>query len=80
MDGSEVVARLRIRPDWASIPIVVVSGRDAVGSTEAMPGYVAVARGEGLTPGETMGWLHQLLATGATAQSASPELTAEPPR
>ena len=62
MDGSEVIRQLDSGSPGKHIPIVVVSGQDEAEAADVWPGYIAVTRGEGLMPGDTMQWLQRILS------------------
>lgn len=78
MDGRELIEQLRADPSSRGIPIVVVSGRDDTGSTDALVSGIVVAKGGGVTPGETLGWIRHI--AGATAMvSPTPSALSEAP-
>jgi CheY-like chemotaxis protein len=63
LDGLQVIERIRSTPAWRHIPIVVVSGQDEPDNREALMGAMMVAKANGLTPGEVVQWIQNVIDT-----------------
>jgi signal transduction histidine kinase/CheY-like chemotaxis protein len=61
MEGAQVIHAVRARPEWAEIPIVVVSGQDETMVKAMTTGPLLLARSNGLTPAELLRWLQSWL-------------------
>ncbi|MFH1084999.1 MAG: ATP-binding protein, partial [Chloroflexota bacterium] len=61
MDGWQLTAAIRSNPLCGRMPIVIISGQDEVDSLEPLRGTVAIARGEGFAPAETIHWIQDSL-------------------
>ena len=77
-DGSEVIAAMKANAAWADIPIVAVSGQDAMAEQALLPGALTVARSEGMHLTDCLAWLRAVLAPALTVPAgngASPPAT-----
>ena len=70
MHGFQVIERIRSTPAWQRLPIVVVSGHDETDNHEALRGAMMVAKADGLTPGEVLQWVQEVVDT--TTQASLP--------
>ena len=61
IDGVQVIEEIRLHPEWAAIPIVVVSGQDETMMKATAAGPLMLARSNGLAPAELLRWLHAWL-------------------
>ncbi len=78
MDGRQVIDRLRQRPGWQAIPVVVVSGQDEIGNEQALPGAITIARAGGMTPSEVVRWVQAVADSTVTNAPAPPGPPARP--
>ena len=63
IDGFQVIERIRANPAWQRIPIVVVSAREEPEGYEALRGTLLITKTDGLTPGEIVQWVQEVLDT-----------------
>ncbi len=66
MSGQEVIERMRSSPTLRHIPVVIVAGQDEMDSSETMEGEIVVAKAEGLTPGEVVQWIQDVVERSVT--------------
>ncbi|HVO43726.1 MAG TPA: ATP-binding protein [Aggregatilineales bacterium] len=59
----ELTQRIRSEPCARDVPIIVISGRDAVGSVEVVNGPVTVSKANGVPPGQIIRWVESILET-----------------
>jgi len=63
IDGFQVIERIRANPTWQRLPIVVVSAREEPEGYEALRGTLLITKTDGLTPGEIVQWVQEVLDT-----------------
>jgi signal transduction histidine kinase/CheY-like chemotaxis protein len=61
--GQQVIEHIRATPEWHHMPIVIVSGQDEIDGTETLVGSMAIAKAEGLMPGEMVQWVQNVMNT-----------------
>jgi len=64
MDGNEVLARIRANPDWADLPVMIVSAQDEVEEGQAiLAGPFVVGNSSGLLPSHTVRFIQLAVET-----------------
>ncbi len=64
---------MRANPAWRHIPIIVVSAQDESDYRASLSGAMAVAKADGLMPGEVVQWVQQVADTAARTSIAPGE-------
>jgi CheY-like chemotaxis protein len=78
MDGIQVIERIRSKPDWRHVPVVVVSAQDEIDHLETLAGTMLIAKADGLLPYDLVQWAQKVLDTATRARLSSPEDEAYP--
>ncbi|MDI7276016.1 MAG: ATP-binding protein [Anaerolineae bacterium] len=63
LPGAEVIERIRADHALRAVPIIVVSGQGEVDTVETVKGDMIIGRANGLTAGEVVQWIQQVLDT-----------------
>jgi len=63
ISGLQVIKRVRSTPTGRQLPIVIVSARGEIDHLEPLNGTVCITKAEGLTPGEIVRWVQEVLHT-----------------
>jgi len=68
LDGNEVLARIRANPDWADLPVMIVSAQDEVEEGQAvLAGPFVVGNSSGMLPSQTVRFIQLAVETCAHA-------------
>jgi len=72
LDGNEVLARIRANPDWANLPVMIVSAQDEVEEGQAvLTGPFVVGNSSGLLPNQTVRFIQLAVETSAHSGPSS---------
>jgi signal transduction histidine kinase/DNA-binding response OmpR family regulator len=61
VNGFQVMERIRARPEWAGIRVVIVSAEDEIDMTNRLVGGLTIARPAGISANDVIGWLQGIL-------------------
>jgi len=61
MDGHEFVKRMRENSRWQDIAIVIASEPEVLDEAETTPGAMVIAKASGLSPGDVITWVQNVL-------------------